>query len=40
MSIPEVARRVAIGRLAVCSMLEQGLLPNFYPASRIDATGG
>ena len=27
MSIPEIARRLAIGRLAVYTMLEQGLLP-------------
>jgi excisionase family DNA binding protein len=27
MSVPEIARRLSIGRLAVYSMLEQGIIP-------------
>jgi len=34
MSIPEIARRLAIGRLAVYSMLEQGLLPGIRLGRR------
>jgi excisionase family DNA binding protein len=34
MSIPEIARRLAIGRLAVYAMLEQGLLPGIRLGRR------
>jgi excisionase family DNA binding protein len=34
MSIPEIARRLGIGRLAVYSMLEQGLLPGIRLGRR------
>jgi excisionase family DNA binding protein len=33
-SIPEIARRLDIGRLAVYSMLEQGLLPGIRIGRR------
>ena len=33
-SIPEIARRLDIGRLAVYSMLEQGLLPGIRLGRR------
>ena len=34
MSIPEIARRLGIGRLAVYAMLEQGLLPGIRLGRR------
>ena len=34
MTIPEVARRLDIGRVAVYSMLEQGLLPGIRVGRR------
>ena len=34
MSIPEIASRLAIGRLAVYSMLEQGMLPGIRVGHR------
>src|ERR1039457_2433044 len=34
MSIPEIARRLGIGRLAVYAMLEQGLLPGIHLGRR------
>ncbi len=34
MSVPEIARRLAIGRLAVYAMLEQGLLPGIRLGRR------
>ena len=34
MSIPEIARRLSIGRLAVYAMLEQGLLPGIRLGRR------
>jgi len=34
MSIPEIARRLDIGRLAVYAMLEQGLLPGIRLGRR------
>ena len=34
MSIPEIARRLALGRLAVYAMLEQGLLPGIRLGRR------
>ena len=34
MSIPEIARRLGIGRLAVYTMLEQGLLPGIRLGRR------
>ena len=34
MSVPEISRRLNIGRLAVYSMLEQGLLPGIRLGRR------
>jgi excisionase family DNA binding protein len=34
MTIPEIARRLSIGRLAVYTMLEQGLLPGIRIGRR------
>lgn len=34
MSVPEIARRLAIGRLAVYDMLEQGILPGIRIGRR------
>jgi excisionase family DNA binding protein len=34
MSIPEIAQRLSIGRLAVYTMLEQGLLPGIRVGRR------
>ena len=34
MSIPEIARRLGLGRLAVYAMLEQGLLPGIRLGRR------
>ena len=34
MSIPKIASRLAMGRQAVCSMLEQGLLPGIRLGRR------
>ena len=34
MSVPEIARRLAIGRLAVYSMLERGILPGIRLGRR------
>jgi excisionase family DNA binding protein len=34
MSVPEIARRLAIGRLAVYAMLEEGILPGIRVGRR------
>jgi excisionase family DNA binding protein len=33
-TVPEIARRLGIGRLAVYAMLEQGIMPGIRPGRR------